>query len=300
MKESEKKISPIKAKTLFLSLAATAYFVFVLFSHEWVSLLYLKIFNQFGRSTMEASMHLGTLLMGIAVIAGCLFILKQKKSLNVQILLLWVSMVALIIFADIFLIVTNIERIHYIQYAFLSILIRMIILDNYFALFLTVLAGVLDELFQYVWAPEYTRYLDFNDFVLNLLGGLFGILLYLTFVSKERLINRYMTKAKVSVYVALGLVLGAVWLGIWGGRIISYDPQESEFSVIREINGRKVFVLSFVQYPAFWTLTDYGRRYHILSPLEGTALLGILLLGYKFLLGGRLQHGRRNSGRVGS
>ena len=300
MKESEKKISPIKAKTLFLSLAATAYFVFVLFSHKWVSLLYLKIFNQFGRSTMEASMHLGTLLMGIAVIAGCLFILKQKKSLNVQILLLWVSMVALIIFADIFLIVTNIERIHYIQYAFLSILIRMIILDNYFALFLTVLAGVLDELFQYVWAPEYTRYLDFNDFVLNLLGGLFGILLYLTFVSKERLINRYMTKAKVSVYVALGLVLGAVWLGIWGGRIISYDPQESEFSVIREINGRKVFVLSFVQYPAFWTLTDYGRRYHILSPLEGTALLGILLLGYKFLLGGRLQHGRRNSGRVGS
>ena len=176
----------------------------------------------------------------------------------------------------------------------------MIIPDNFLALFLTVLAGVLDELLQYVWAPEYTKYLDFNDFVLNLLGGLFGILLYLTFVSKEPPNNRHMTKTKITVYVSLGLVLGAVWIGVLRGRIISCDPRESEFNVISEMNGRKVFVLSFVQYPAFWTLTDYGRRYHVLSPLEGTALLGILLFGYRFLLEERLQHGRRNSGRTDS
>jgi len=278
-------------RTPLIALAAMAYFVLVVVSHESVSLLYLEIFKRFGRSTMETSMHLGSTVMGVAVLGACLFVLNRRKRLSLQILLLWAGMALCIILADVFFVVTNIERIHYIQYALLSILIRTIVSDDYFALFLTVLAGIADEAVQYLWAPEYTRYLDFNDFVFNLLGGLLGILLYLTFFSENRPVSRGLVRTKVAVYGAVGLVLALLCAAMWAGRIIPCDPRDKGFHVIDKREGRTVFVLSFVKHPDFWSVTDYGTRYHVLSPVEGTALLGVLLLGCRFLLKERRSNG---------
>ncbi|MDT8322161.1 MAG: hypothetical protein RQ826_16720, partial [Xanthomonadales bacterium] len=39
--------------------------------------------------------------------------------------------------------------------------------------------GIADEALQYTWITiSYSNYLDFNDFVLNLIGGCMGLLLY--------------------------------------------------------------------------------------------------------------------------
>ncbi|MDA3932751.1 MAG: hypothetical protein PF630_00165 [Gammaproteobacteria bacterium] len=101
--------------------------------------------------------------------------------------LLWLSAVCLI---DRWLIYSLPEYLHYPQYALLAWLLawfydpqrhRLVIGPILFA---ATLLGVADEVLQYRWVTiSYSNYLDYNDFLLNLVGASAGLLLYYGFQS---------------------------------------------------------------------------------------------------------------------
>ena len=105
----------------------------------------------------------------------------------------WAAWLAAVIAADRFLIYSFPEYLHYPQYALLAFLIarfhepdRTAFAIGPVLLAVTVL-GIADESLQYTWITiSYSKYLDFNDFLLNLLGGAAGLLLYYGFAPGSR------------------------------------------------------------------------------------------------------------------
>lgn len=277
---------PSRRPNLYWGLISALYFVFVTVSHEWVTEIYSQVFNHFGRAAMESTLHVGSLALAVLMAGVCLFMFRRTHSINIRILILWVSMSLLIFAVDRLLVVTNIERIHYPQYAILALLLRMALADDFLVAFLATLAGMLDEFMQFVWNPQYTKYVDFNDFVLNALGAVAGVTLFLTLSSRARSAIIVLRKTRMFAYIMTGAVLGLCSLGVWMGRIIVYVAPQEDFHVLTRIGGKLAFVLSFMNNPDFWTVSEYGRRYHILSPLEGLVVLTLLLAVYKYLLPG--------------
>jgi hypothetical protein len=98
---------------------------------------------------------------------------------------LWLGCVAL---ADRWILFSGTERIHYVQYAVLAWLTAWVMDPERqrwpfgaILLFCT-LVGIADEIYQYTHETlDYSDYLDFNDFLLNLLGAAAGLLLYYGF-----------------------------------------------------------------------------------------------------------------------
>lgn len=77
--------------------------------------------------------------------------------------------------------VSSIEVIHFIQYAILSLLLMSIFKDFSLSFFVSMLLGILDEIYQYfvLYAGQPDVYLDYNDMVLNNHGAIMGIIIYL-------------------------------------------------------------------------------------------------------------------------
>jgi hypothetical protein len=97
----------------------------------------------------------------------------------------WAVWLACVALTDRFLTYSIYEYAHYPQYALLAVLLaRTLDPDGSRGagarvLFWTTALGMLDELMQYLWiAAGYGHYLDFNDFLVNLLAGAAGVMLY--------------------------------------------------------------------------------------------------------------------------
>ncbi len=276
-------------------LISSVYFVFVVLSHDWISHLYTKVFNHLGRNAMEGLLGFAALGASVILVLSFHFFRKAEWRLSVSAIVLFAVTLGLMILADMFLVSTRVEWIHYPQYAILGLLLLSAIPDTFFVLFLGTLAGAVDETIQYMWHPQYTKYLDFNDFVLNFLGVLLGIAVWRVLYSRrDSAVSRKVQKSKVALYAITAVLLGLFAAGSWSGRVVSVLPEEQDFQVITRIEKKTVFVLSFVRQPAFWSKTDFGRTYHVLSPGEGIVALGLLLAGF------RLFDGRRQTVRSGA
>jgi hypothetical protein len=138
------------------------------------------------------------------------------------------------------LIVASVETVHYPQYAVLAALLVRGGLGLETAWAVATMLGVIDETFQYLVLPRGTfDYLDWNDIVLN----------------------------------ALGAALGLVALLAWTGRVVA------RCMVPRSVALAAVLVVLAMVPPAGGTTrtTPEGRRYHVMSAVEGVG--GLLLAG---------------------
>lgn len=151
-----------------------AYSALFIAGHDFVSQLYGKVIKGFDRETMESFIFWGALLSGVA---GFVWIVACRRGSW----LFWAEGFALGIMlwiSSAMLICTNVESVHYPQYAILGYLMRSLIDGDMSALLACNFVGMGDELVQYVLNPHYTKYLDFNDMVLNLIGVMAGIILW--------------------------------------------------------------------------------------------------------------------------
>src|SRR6478736_5754879 len=97
----------------------------------------------------------------------------------------WSLWLACLWLADRFMTYSLYEFSHYPQYAILGVLVARAMDPQRTRwctgriLFWTTLLGMADELLQYLWiARSYGNYLDFNDFLVNLVAGAAGVMLY--------------------------------------------------------------------------------------------------------------------------
>jgi len=102
--------------------------------------------------------------------------LLARPSLSLSLLALLVITLA----AQRWLLVVNIELIHFPQFALLAVLLLAGGLSGPGAYLATAVAGILDETYQHfvVYAGVPGTYFDINDIVLNATGGAWGVVLF--------------------------------------------------------------------------------------------------------------------------
>ncbi|GAB4295318.1 MAG: hypothetical protein Kow0090_10180 [Myxococcota bacterium] len=135
---------------------------------QWMS------YEQFNRAVLLAFLTLAVAFFAALVLAA----LKTREKLFwLAVLIAWMLLSLL---AHYFLQVSNIELIHYPQYAILAVIIYLIICNETYAVLGAALLGALDEAFQFLvlYADRTDLYMDYNDVILNLLGAILGIISY--------------------------------------------------------------------------------------------------------------------------
>ena len=236
--------------------------------------------------------HAGALLSAAVVIWQSLR--ARRGSNHALTLAAWAAWLAAVIAVDRLLIYSFPEYLHYPQYALLAWMIARFVDPDRTAfaigpvLLAVTLLGIADEALQFTWiTTSYSNYLDFNDFLLNLLGGIAGLLIYYGFApgSWEKWtpgsrIELGMTPARSSaLYGIFGFAcLGtAMLLAVAVIYVTSPDPKHLQ---------------PIERQPSYgtWIPGPHAGRYYVLDPVTGT----LLLAGLGVLVSAAPIMGRRN------
>jgi hypothetical protein len=197
-------------------LLAGAYFVSNALGHLEFSLWLVRT-----RPVREAFPIL-VLAVGAGLAAWCVAQARRSPGTRLSVAGYWIAWLACVLLVDRFLTYSVYEYAHYPQYALLAILLGLALdpLRTRWCtgriLFWTTLLGMVDELQQYLWiAPQYGHYLDFNDFLVNLLAAGAGVMLYYGFGPAPA--QRANGLGKPEAFVALGVAVCVVlmWLVGW-------------------------------------------------------------------------------------
>ena len=261
-------------------LLIAGYSLLVIFGHGAVSAIADWVTNTVTRSVFNGTttaLLLGVLtLLTIGLVRNLSAIRQSPFGL---LFALATPLLAIAAYNTLF--VTNVECIHFLQYALLAI--PLFALTGHYGgtVLATTLIGAIDETWQYLWIYRDvpTVYFDFNDIILNLLGAGLGVTaLYLLGairgaaapVAEEPALRTHrfvlLLPAVVGVVLALTLLAGLVRIypdAVADGRIpaLSHAPAPVEF----------------------WKRFPWGKTYHLLHPFEGLFLAQGLLLFYGLL-----------------
>jgi hypothetical protein len=191
------------------------------------------------------------------------------------------------------------EYAHYPQYALLAWLVARALdpaRQHWWpgrVIFWTALLGALDELQQYLWiAPSYGHYLDFNDFVVNLIAAAAGTMLYYTRAGDRPAPLLALLPARtfrcgwavgalagLGLFVALAFALGLVAISPPPGAALppgGWVPSEHDFGTL------------YLQRASFWYQSwqpgVHRERYFVLTPWAGLLVMAASGAVYTALL----------------
>jgi len=209
-----------------------------------------------------------------------------KGSYGNRGLIVWLIWLLLTGIINRYLLATPIENIHFVQYGILSSLLlwglntggnthRLLIPR---VLFWSTLAGIIDEVLQYFWiTASYSDYMDFNDFLLNMMGAIAGILFYTGFAPLQTItlktgtisLRQIITSFEAKTVFLLCLIVSLFYsLGMFQWTDMERKPG------------------SF----GSWQPNFAQGEFYVLSPSEGGLLLLVLFAG--FILFNSLLHPR--------
>jgi len=202
------------------------------------------------------------------------FIVKGKRK-RIDLLLSWGAVSIAAYIANRFLLVVHLEKIHYPQYGILAMLLLLWMKDTYSVLKITTYLGMVDELYQWYFLSTNRRntYIDFNDMILNLLGGLMGILIVysLKYLSEDHKkdypelgagFQSLMSKlTPQKIYQMVFLVLLTLSIPSW------FSPSILT-GVFQDLYQALLFSFQ-VGEGNFLITPSNGLSYHVLTPIEG-------------------------------
>lgn len=190
------------------------------------------------------------------------------------------------------LLVVNAEYIHIPQYAVLSIPVFALTRRFGSTVFWITLLGAIDEAYQYFMLYPTWKYFDFNDVVLNLLGGGIGVILIYTLVNPYTLPDDAKPYAQRGWMKSPSLLAAASILFLTS---ILYISGYIQLYPDAKASKAKILLSRTPPQKVFWVRLDWGKYYHILTPVEGIVLSG-LLTGLYSMIDYRI---RRHNGRKG-
>lgn len=247
---------------------ALAYFLAVTLPHEQVGLWTVPIRESLGWDRYNLLL---LAMSGVALLVLLIFLgknLRQNEVNRRKFLTYLVAAVLLTAASFRWLVIINIEAVHFGQYAVMAILLFPLVRRFGETLFWVTLLGTLDEAYQYfVLAPHRTNYFDLNDVILNLLGGVFGLLLVASLgkifqVERKRLwFQSPVFFATILIAVGLSISFANSWLYI--------QPAEGQGALWALIREPQV---------GLWTTVHPGFTFHVVQPLEGVIIVVILLM----------------------
>ena len=252
------------------------YFVIAVLPHEEVGLIISDLFRPYSRDSYNRIL-LVCVVCGLLVYLIVVFKEFQETTYKALVGYFIINLIlAALCFK--FLFVVNVEAIHFLQYGIFAFLCFPLVRNYSLALVYTVIAGSIDEAYQFYYlAPERTQYYDFNDVIINLIGAVFGLLIIRTLRRKSfKYSFKTFFKSK-HLIILLAVFLFIIGLFSSGILVKYYDPQnlDAKFWLIRKpVTG-------------FWKLErQFNFKFHVVQPWEGVLIVASLLLMYSRLYKG--------------
>lgn len=229
-------------------------------------------------------------LVGAALLLGWLAFKAWKAPRAWPELALWLLLGVGVGLVDRFLTFSAPEYAHYPQFALLAWLLARALDPTRSRhipgriLFWTTLLGAIDELAQYLWiTTSYSEYLDFNDILVNMLGGAAGVLIYYGFSRPHELTPS--SPPRLEFFAALVLA-STIASGVHAERLVTTPKGKVPAGGFMRDKGEAATLRFYLQRTvparyATYTKSPYRGRYWILDPASGIALtlVGGLLFG---------------------
>lgn len=219
-------------------------------------------------------------IAGALSLAAWLALAVHRSHRPLTWLAYWALWAACVVAADRFLTYSVAEYAHYPQYALLAWLIaraldpdrRRLVLGR--VMLWTALLGIVDELQQYLWiTSSYSEYLDFNDFLVNLLASAAGAMLYYCSrpVAPAAHMPRFPSLETWAALLIAGAVAGALHTGLV---VVTPAGDIPPGGLSRSPDG--VLRLYLQRRPGLYGSDNagpYRGTYRILDPATGLALM---------------------------
>jgi len=263
----------LKNKLIAVSLAIVVYFSIVTF-HDEITQLAIRFRNAFGRDQYNTFLAYGFLFLLVIELVFLFYhsFRSRQRCLKTA---LTVVVAAMMVFSFRFLMVYNIEAIHFVEYMLVAMILLPVMKSYGETVFWVTILGILDELFQYRFLTPTFEYFDFNDIILNLIGAGAGIVL--VFVISDNVIEIRRIKWYKSPAILTGLGLLIIFFMLLMSGKMTINPLDTPGS-------ENWFSLNRKTMPDdFWTTAYPGRVFHILKPFEGIILLILFFAGFFIL-----------------
>ncbi len=241
------------------------YFLLVVLPHEFIGVHISKLFKDYSRTFYNNTISILFLFGSMLVLVA---LTKQLIKLNKKVgpIIYLVINFGLMAASFYYLIIVNIECIHFIQYGLFALLAFPIFRHFLDIILMGLMAATLDEAYQYFYlSPQRTNYFDFNDLVLDLIGlGMGIIILYI-----------YNYRSKKKGIIRLTTILFSIFCILIGGLFVFdflwINPTESSVDL---------WTIIRIPEEGFWTFLNFDVVYHVLKPWEGLIILSLLSLFY--------------------
>ena len=280
-----------KTPRLWWALLAVVYWVTMSLLHLKLSKLIISpLSTPFGNFTpSDYSSALGWL--GLTALVLIVFLQARKGQHHLRTFVYWFLLLAVIFAANRILLFSPNEYVHYPQYAILVILMWVSIDPDRSRwpfgriLFWGTFMGIIDEVNQYLFVcPSYGDYLDFNDFFLNQLGVVTGLLLVYGFHTPKNQAAKNQgpqnqDRSALSIFKSVEFKLVTVCFVILillhaTGRLYVTPPKEVPPGGIALVNGKKAMYIE--RKPGImgnWNKVSEENVYYVLAPASGLFLL---------------------------
>ncbi len=264
-------VNKLKDNPIINIILAIVYYLLVVLPHEQVGLFTVKVFGHLPRDRYDFIILVsGIVILLLFIIPLLKGISKQANQTKLLISLAFSILCSVIIFHT--LIIINIEIVHFFQYGMMAILLFPLIRHYGQTLFWVMILGSLDEAYQYFYlSPDRTDYYDFNDVIINQIGGTFGLIALKAFGVKE------VEKSWKGIFIFL-IAVSSLSILLWfAGYLDIYPGSDESFATIQLIKKYE---------PGFWSVVHPNITYHIVRPLEGILIVGFLMMVYSVMLRG--------------
>lgn len=270
----------LAARRSLTLLLVVVYSALVILTHELIQQIVLAAYERFTRERVNLVVQITGLLLVAAFGRFLWHALRPTSQRSIKLLYL-AATGAWMAASWRWLFYTDVEAVHFPQYAMLAILIFPLTRRFGRAVFYAALIGVADECVQfYVAHPTWNVQLDLNDMIYNLIGaGLGCTMLYVG--GAGRLVRpAYPQSAERRLLRSPPLWITAAIILLCGGLriagLLSIDP-------LPDGTKPKFVLRRGGPPPSYWRSTNWGKTYHDVLPYEAIFWGGALLLFYSIL-----------------
>ena len=242
--------------------------------HEEVEKPFEWFVSNYGNARLTLILNIGFVLASLTLAS---LIIRRLLNKGIDPTLKWMGLLVLVLslIGYKWLMPYKSEGAHLVQYAIMGYLSILGLKNAWSALNFSYLLGIIDEAYQFIFGNSV--YFDFNDILLNLLGSVIGILvfLYLTKRPVEKEQNLHSKQTWFFYFTILSLVL--ICLTLYVLSILCIFPEDGcQFALHRW--GRESWP------PIFIRCTNFGTCWHRVTELEGVFLTPLLPLSFYRLI----------------
>lgn len=236
--------------------------------HDTFVKVSIVVMNYFSLDTYNIIVRNIAVAIGVGLFLSLVYF-SSKHSERLKLFSYIIITTALIIIHALFLFEMNIEIIHAAEYGLLSLLLYKTFNRFGAAVVFALPVMVFDEYYQYaILYPSYTKYFEFNDIVMDIIGCGFAMILVKSVVDKKEKITIWYRRHEMIFLFAVAFV----FVALLASCVIS---SHNTYTC-----GNTIFSLSRIENPeTFWHTHSFTKAtYHILKPIEGFIIVMLLCL----------------------